>query len=509
MAGRFRSFDGSHVPDFVKSGNFQLNKNSQQSRGLIRWYPISHSDIGMMKTTFRDYSSSGKDSLNTSIEGDEFARNDFGGYAIANLSAAFDAVRIPAVNFNGLQPCTLSCWVKFNGSVSADGRLIDNDATGVILHSVATNAAQFILNSFSSNDRAKSPDNVLTADQPCLIHGIFDGTNLSVAVNGIIQDTVVPTGTYTDSGNDYRVLSNSATIDEWDIRVRNVALTAAEILAEWHPSSRWDLYEETNARPIVLVPAAGGDTNVNATTDALTLTEFAATVNAETSIAAGVDALTLTEFAATIGADTNVQAGVDALTLTEQAATVSIGTNVSATTDALTLTEFAAGINAETNVGAGVDALTLTEFAATIDTGAEEVTAVSGGWLSEEQVRKLKRRRKNRRRETSQDKAAREEFERIEAEVKARKQALEDVDEPVEPAETEVAETETKPDLEPSVAEKEKRQRLRAEVLATTKQQPKLIVPQSTLPGLGEIVGDRVAQQQEEDDLIAILLLAA
>ena len=111
---------------------------------------------------------------------------------------------------------------------------------------------------------------------------------------------------------------------------------------------------------------AVGDTNVLATTDALTLTEYAATVSADINVQAIVTALTLTEYVAAISLDRNILATTDALTLTEQSAVISTGFNIEANTDELVLTEFAANIDAETNVLANTDDLTLTEYSANI-----------------------------------------------------------------------------------------------------------------------------------------------
>lgn len=124
----------------------------------------------------------------------------------------------------------------------------------------------------------------------------------------------------------------------------------------------------------------GSSLNVNATCDALTLAEYAATIGKSLNISAGTDALTLAEYQATIGLSRNIQAGVDALTLTEYSATLGSTHNVNATTDALTLAEYPAAIGLSLNISATVDALTLTEYGATIsDASAPEVAPVTGG----------------------------------------------------------------------------------------------------------------------------------
>lgn len=104
--------------------------------------------------------------------------------------------------------------------------------------------------------------------------------------------------------------------------------------------------------------SGSGSLNVSATTDALTLAEYAATVSYGRNVAATTDALTLTEYPATLGSTHNVNA----------------------TTDALTLAEYPAAIGLSLNISATVDALTLTEYGATIsDASAPEVAPVTGG----------------------------------------------------------------------------------------------------------------------------------
>jgi hypothetical protein len=112
--------------------------------------------------------------------------------------------------------------------------------------------------------------------------------------------------------------------------------------------------------------AAGGSLDVSATTDALTLAEYAATIGKSINVSANVDALTLAEYAATVSLARDVSATVDALTLAEYQATIGLSLNISAGTDALTLAEYPASVGSVTNIAATTDALTLAEYAATI-----------------------------------------------------------------------------------------------------------------------------------------------
>jgi len=136
-------------------------------------------------------------------------------------------------------------------------------------------------------------------------------------------------------------------------------------------SARWSALEYE------LKPASGGDTTVNATTDALTLTEQAATITYDVNVSAGTDALSLTEYAATVSLGVDVQANTDALTLTEYAASITYDVDVQAGTDTLTLTENAATISYDIDVQATTDALTLIEYAATITTGSDVLVSAN------------------------------------------------------------------------------------------------------------------------------------
>ena len=114
-------------------------------------------------------------------------------------------------------------------------------------------------------------------------------------------------------------------------------------------------------------------TEIDATLESLTLTEYVATVQADvdTNISGGLDALTLTEYQATVqtASHTEISAGLDSLTLTEYQGTVSLDIDISGALETLALTEYPATVQAglDTNISAGVDTLTLSTFPASIE----------------------------------------------------------------------------------------------------------------------------------------------
>lgn len=115
--------------------------------------------------------------------------------------------------------------------------------------------------------------------------------------------------------------------------------------------------------------SGGGDTSVSASTDALTLTENAATITLNVNVSTNVDVLTLTEYQASIGTDTNVSASTDTLTLTEYQSSITLDVAVNTNLDTLTLTENQASVALDVNITTNLDTLTLTEYAANIQAG--------------------------------------------------------------------------------------------------------------------------------------------
>lgn len=108
------------------------------------------------------------------------------------------------------------------------------------------------------------------------------------------------------------------------------------------------------------------DLTVNATTDALTLTDLDTIITRDKTISATTDALTLTELQATIQMPLVVTATTDVLTLTDLDSTITINQGIDATTDVLVLTDFAAIISRELHVNTTTDVLTLTDLDANI-----------------------------------------------------------------------------------------------------------------------------------------------
>ena len=132
--------------------------------------------------------------------------------------------------------------------------------------------------------------------------------------------------------------------------------------------------------------AAGGDTEVSASSVSLTLTEQSATVALDAEVSASPVSLTLTEQNASISSDKQVNASVASLTLTEQSATIAADRDITASTASLSLTPQAATVSSDDEVVANTASLTLTEQSASIIRDIGVTTAVTSLAIAENQA---------------------------------------------------------------------------------------------------------------------------
>lgn len=133
--------------------------------------------------------------------------------------------------------------------------------------------------------------------------------------------------------------------------------------------------------PIRQYPRAAEAVEIEATSDSLSLTEYAASINAATSIAAGVDALTIAAQAANVNAAQAISATSQSLDIAAQNATISAGNSFQATSQSLDLTANAAAVLAATALTAGSDSLEVTSYGATVEIFAKGAFSTDVGPL--------------------------------------------------------------------------------------------------------------------------------
>lgn len=131
----------------------------------------------------------------------------------------------------------------------------------------------------------------------------------------------------------------------------------------------------------------GGDTNVNATTDSLVITEQAATISLDVDISSNAGSLVITEHSATISLDVEISSSTDTLVISGQQADVNLDVTVDAGVGSLVISEHQADVNLDVTVDAGFDTLVITEQNATVSlTSGTNVNATTDNLIITEQA---------------------------------------------------------------------------------------------------------------------------
>jgi len=306
--------------------------------------------------------------------------NESSEVADASLSAGF-----PVKSSGGSDDFSLTCWMRATD---------DDDLAYVISkYRVATNGRSFALQ--LDNNAGGSTG---TARALHTIHGYNSGNSFE---SGVIHAGSLTVGQWYWVQFSYDSATKTHRLRVWDDTGADwLGSTASNALsnAMYHCAEPWSIGDRVdhpgnraydgNIDELVFwsrvisdadglavkngTYTSGTDTDVTATLEALTLTEYDAVVSigANTNVSAGIESLTLTEYDAvvSIGANTNVSAGIESLTLTEYPATVAVPFPVAVSVEGLTLTEYNAvvSIGANISVSAGSESLTLTEYNPTI-----------------------------------------------------------------------------------------------------------------------------------------------
>lgn len=215
-------------------------------------------------------------------------------------------------------------------------------------------------------DYLHGTNNAFPLNEKMSVAIVDDGTNVQFYKNGLAEGSaqaITNTGVVNSSAGNLWIGADEYQLAErrfgwqgsmWIVIVFDNILNSAQ-MASLHANSYGLVADSYQIETLGYVAAAGG-VSVDASVDALVLTEHAAGVNKKVSLTTGIDALVIDKYAADVSLGMSISAGVDELAITEYGANVKVDINLTAGIDALVLTEYGVGANAEVNIMAGIDA---------------------------------------------------------------------------------------------------------------------------------------------------------
>jgi len=148
-----------------------------------------------------------------------------------------------SLSFGGNDPITVFQIV--NGSNVGNDDWSFSQGTEIVLRKNSSGYLEFVLNSFSSNDRVSSGASLLLG-KPACIAGQYDGNELSIWENGKKKNSITPSGTYGNNTNNFSIGGKTgSTANTWN---GTILLT----LLYRHPANVESLYAEPYC--FILVP---------------------------------------------------------------------------------------------------------------------------------------------------------------------------------------------------------------------------------------------------------------
>ncbi len=264
----FLSYDRTHAPDYVKNGNFTLNRDSLQARNLVGWWPfMPMTGLGLLL---------------------DFSGNKFHGTPQSSITIAnwqLTAQGLWAVDFEGASGDSIDIDTRFppllagrsatlmavvnadtglnNGAIVGWGASGDNAACTMELND--NERIGFLFETDTSVEAGETDDGaIVTIGEDTHIAVVFDRETTNTArrfVNGL------NTGTNTDISAQTGQVSTSNNIEigkfpgpdiqyngrARDVRIYHGAFSGREMFEFWQYP--WDLYLETGRAPRGFVAA--------------------------------------------------------------------------------------------------------------------------------------------------------------------------------------------------------------------------------------------------------------
>lgn len=252
----------------------QLNKSSNQAKGLVLWYPLCSMESAAQSRI--DYSGKGSN-LTTNWSATQNSLSYMPGYGWGMAMGATGAGRIVVDNgtLDALTgPITISFWYRRTGTIASISHLVGcgsaGSATGFVVAVAITNNNNLAympgVNTVGTLDSNRYVDLGIrplnTTEHHCITG---EGATLKHYVTPVGGSTTVTTWTLSGTqaqptahtGTRYFGASNSGTVPAHnltlaDLRIYNRALSAQEVWATYDPRTRFELFKKPQIIPVGL-----------------------------------------------------------------------------------------------------------------------------------------------------------------------------------------------------------------------------------------------------------------
>ena len=250
---------GSNVPRWP----FTLNRDSPQAQGLVAWWPV------VLGNGLVDLSGNNHNAALTAVT---LQPSKFGNIA-TQYDGANSFAQVPAGSGSVFEPVqdlfTITCWIdSFAAEGEGNEAIFDASGSGgddgyFLFISDTTDSLRFNMKTGSGAtagvDSGFDPRGAGPTHVACIRTGL---KSAKMIINGSIEatDSHASAPTFLNISTDlFFGQDNAAGVrfegQIFDIRYYTRALTNAEILHQFNPATRWDLYRETSRASHFFVPA--------------------------------------------------------------------------------------------------------------------------------------------------------------------------------------------------------------------------------------------------------------
>jgi hypothetical protein len=194
--------------------------------GLVAWYTMDGRDVNWASGVVSDKSGYGNNGYVVNMSTTSAPIDGKIGQGLT-FDGIDDHIDLTDISFGGTNPISICAWIRPD-SLSGNLHII-SQGSEIVLRLIGT-SLEWILNSFSSDDRVAVVSSGVTVGHWYLICGIYDGNVMTAYINTVYKGSVIPVGTYADVPNHFDIgsLGNggsgfwNGTID--DVRIYNRAI---------------------------------------------------------------------------------------------------------------------------------------------------------------------------------------------------------------------------------------------------------------------------------------------